>query len=116
MARTLVVCCDGTWQTAADRTNVRRFHDALAVTPTQVPQYFSGVGTLGNPLARLVDGVVGTGLAETVRAAYRWVADTWEPDDRLVLVGFSRGAFTVRSLVGMLTRCGLARFPDGATA
>ena len=115
MARTLVVCCDGTWSTPVDDTNVRRFHDALATSPTQQPQYFSGVGTRGNPLSRLVDGVTGAGLPETIRAAYRWIADVWAPGDRLVLVGFSRGAFTVRSLVGMLTRCGLARFPAGAS-
>jgi uncharacterized protein (DUF2235 family) len=115
--RRLVVCCDGTWNTPSDATNVRRLFDRLATTDTQRPHYFPGVGTAGNPLRRALDGAFGVGLSENVREVYRWIADVWVPGDELVFVGFSRGAFTVRSTVGMLTRCGLVRFdPDSDDA
>ncbi|MHC1560685.1 DUF2235 domain-containing protein [Actinomycetospora sp. C-140] len=110
VTRRLVVCCDGTWNTATDRTNVRRLYDRLAATDDQVPRYFPGVGTDGGPVRRVLDGALGLGLAAHIAEAYRWLAETFSPGDELVLLGFSRGAFTVRSLVGMLARCGLVAF------
>ncbi len=112
--RRLVVCCDGTWNTPSDATNVRRLYDRLATTDTQTPRYFPGVGTVGNSLRRALDGAFGAGLSENVQAVYRWIADVWVPGDELVFLGFSRGAFTVRSAVGMLARCGLVRFDEGS--
>lgn len=111
--RRLVVCCDGTWDTATDRTNVARLHDRLATTEDQLPRYFGGIGTDGGPVRRVLDGAFGLGLADRIREVYRWLAETFRPGDELVLLGFSRGAFTVRSTVGMLARCGLVAFaPD----
>jgi hypothetical protein len=113
VTRRLVVCCDGTWNTASDDTNVRRLYERLATTDDQLPQYFEGLGADGNPVSRLLDGAFGVGLAEAVREVYRWLAETFRPGDELVLLGFSRGAFTVRSVVGMLAQCGLVAFgPD----
>lgn len=110
MTRRLVVCCDGTWNTATDRTNVRRLFDRLAVTEDQLPRYVEGLGADGNVIGRVLDGAFGAGLSEAVREVYRWLAETFRPGDELVFVGFSRGAFTVRSTVGMLAQCGLVAF------
>ncbi|WP_433029752.1 phospholipase effector Tle1 domain-containing protein [Actinomycetospora sp. CA-053990] len=111
--RRLVVSCDGTWNTATDDTNVARLHARLATADDQLPRYFPGVGTDGGPLRRVLDGALGTDLGEHVREVYRWLAETFRPGDELVLLGFSRGAFTVRSTVGMLAQCGLVAFsPD----
>ena len=111
--RRLVVSCDGTWNTATDDTNVARLHARLATTDDQLPRYFPGVGTDGGPVRRVLDGALGTDLGEHVREVYRWLAETFRPGDELVLLGFSRGAFTVRSTVGMLAQCGLVAFtPD----
>jgi hypothetical protein len=110
VTRRLVVCCDGTWNTASDDTNVRRLYERLARTDDQLPRYFEGLGADGNPVSRLLDGAFGVGLAEAVREVYRWLAETFRPGDELVLLGFSRGAFTVRSVVGMLAQCGLVVF------
>lgn len=111
--RRLVICCDGTWDTPSDRTNVSLVADALAEGPEQVVRYFGGVGTDSDPLTRLLEGALGLGLNARVREAYTWLAENWRPGDEIVLLGFSRGAFTVRSLAGMLAACGLVAFaPD----
>ncbi|GAA4864799.1 T6SS phospholipase effector Tle1-like catalytic domain-containing protein [Actinomycetospora straminea] len=113
VTRRLVVCCDGTWNTATDRTNVGRLFDRLAATEDQVPRYFEGLGADGDPIGRVIDGAFGAGLPEAVREVYRWLAETFRPGDELVFLGFSRGAFTVRSTVGMLAQCGLVAFTTG---
>lgn len=113
VTRRLVVCCDGTWNTATDRTNVARLYDRLATTDEQLPRYFAGLGTDGGPVRRVLDGAFGAGLPEAIREIYRWLAETFRPGDELVLLGYSRGAFTARSTVGMLAACGLVAFsPD----
>ena len=75
--RYLVVCCDGTWNRADQRsagvpcpTNVRLIHNALQPTENQLVQYFSGVGTDGGLLRRVVSGGVGLGLSRNIMNAY----------------------------------------------
>lgn len=115
----LVICCDGTWNTPdeSDRgipapTNVTRLAEAVLPRAGQVEQlafYHPGVGTSGTWLARLVDGYTGQGVAQNILQAYRFLVDYFEPGDRLFLFGFSRGAFTVRSLAGLVRCCGILR-------
>ena len=108
----LVVCADGTWKSRDDRsdaTNVEKLCDAvLPVAADGTPQrarYFPGVGT--SRRERLLGGAFGVGLSRNVQESYRWLAQEWEPGDELFLFGFSRGAFTVRSLAGMVRNVGL---------
>ncbi|MBK5958017.1 hypothetical protein CCR97_07305 [Rhodoplanes elegans] len=119
----LVVCCDGTWNTPDDLdggvpapTNVRKLFNAVAkVDADGKPQktyYNAGVGTEGGWWNRAVGGGAGAGLARNVKSAYQWLAYNFRPDDRIFLFGFSRGAFTVRSLAGMINRCGLLDITD----
>jgi Uncharacterized alpha/beta hydrolase domain (DUF2235) len=109
--RHLIVCCDGTWQTPRQRTNVFLLSEALAGADAggapQVSRYFEGVGAVGSLGARASGGVAGVGLSRSVRDAYGWLAESYRPGDRIALFGFSRGAYTVRSLAGMITACGL---------
>jgi uncharacterized protein (DUF2235 family) len=109
--RHLVACCDGTWQTPRNRTNVHRLAEALARSDgngvVQECRYFEGVGAVGSVAARLTGGVAGEGLSQNVRDAYLSLATTYQAGDRISLFGFSRGAFTVRSLAGMISACGL---------
>lgn len=111
--RRLVVCCDGTWSTASRTapTNVVRLHRALAeVGDDGVPQrscYVEGVGT--RPLERLLGGVFGFGLSANVQDGYRFLVETFEPGDELFLLGFSRGAYTARSLAGLVRNVGVLR-------
>jgi uncharacterized protein (DUF2235 family) len=111
--RNLVVCCDGTWNTPEQPsvTNVFRLRNALgekdAEGNQQLSYYQSGVGTRGGLLPWLLGGISGVGLSHDVMGAYRWLTATYEPGDRIALFGFSRGAYTVRSLAGMISACGL---------
>ena len=114
----LTVSCDGTWNTPEQRqfdipapTNVVRLHNAIA-TPRpagreQRKYYHPGVGTDGSLLDRAKGGAYGRGLGQNVLSAYAWLAHNYEPGDQIYLFGFSRGAFTVRSLGGFIGRCGL---------
>lgn len=112
MPKSLIVCCDGTWQTLNQRqpTNVNLI--ARCVAPrnaageAQIVYYDAGVGTAGG-LDRLKGGGFGDGLNENIRAAYRFLCMNYEEGDRIYLVGFSRGAYTVRSLAGLLYCSGL---------
>ncbi len=109
----LVVCCDGTWNTARkpSPTNVVRLHEALlARAPDgvgQVGHYVEGVGT--RPLERLLGGVFGFGLSANVQEGYAFLVEHFEPGDELFLVGFSRGAYTARSLAGLVRNVGVLR-------
>jgi len=116
--RNLVVCCDGTWNTPDQEkggvpvpTNVVRLFNALAdrddAGNEQVKYYHPGVGTDGTWWQKLSGGSLGVGLDQHVMSGYRWLGGQYQPGDRTFLVGFSRGAFTARSLGGMITRCGL---------
>jgi uncharacterized protein (DUF2235 family) len=106
----LIVCCDGTWNTPEDEsvTNVRRLYNALAQRGEdggpQLAYYQPGVGTLRN---RLLGGAAGLGLSHNVMDAYLWLTMRYEPGDRISLFGFSRGAYTARSLAAMISACGL---------
>ncbi|GAA2287115.1 DUF2235 domain-containing protein [Streptomyces atrovirens] len=113
MAKRLVVCCDGTWNFAdqPSKTNVAKV--ALSVRPgsaagkEQRVYYHSGVGT--HRRERLRGGAFGAGLSRNVVDAYRFLVETYEPDDELFLFGFSRGAFTARSLAGLVHNSGILR-------
>lgn len=112
--RHLVVCCDGTWNTPDQQqqgqpapTNVARLYHAVADREDQLRYYHPGVGTGPGLLAHLEGGLVGKGLSDNIKSAYGWLARNYRPGDAIHLFGFSRGAFTVRSLGGMIRRCGL---------
>lgn len=131
----IVICCDGTGQTiraarppgvgdsgatrinATGKSNVLRLFDlAEKDSADQIAFYDPGIGTFpgfereSRPLRRLRnvrDEWLGTGLMENVGEAYKFLMDNYEPGDRVYLFGFSRGAFTVRALAGMLRSVGL---------
>lgn len=114
----LFVCCDGTWNSESDQfqgvpvpTNVVRFFNALSEHGDdgveQLRYYHVGIGANEGRVRRLVDGALGLGLSRDIRTAYKWLSDHYEEGSEIFVIGFSRGAFTARSLVGMLHHCGL---------
>ena len=112
--RHLVVCCDGTWNTPEQKsagvpcpTNVVKLFNACREDAHQLRYYHPGVGTEGSALRRTLDGGLGRGLDRNIQSAYRWLCRQYQSGDRIFLFGFSRGAYTVRSLAGMMTACGL---------
>jgi uncharacterized protein (DUF2235 family) len=100
---------DGTWNTADDNTNVWRLKSLLAGAGAdglrQISYYHKGVGTTFG--SRLRGGMLGYGLNDEIIRAYEWLIDNYNPSDELFIFGFSRGAYTARSLSGLIAKCGL---------
>jgi hypothetical protein len=90
-------------------TNVAKLALCLSVgvDSDQVVFYEPGVGTHGDQ--RWIGGGFGYGLSENIRNCYGYLAREYEPGDDLFLFGFSRGAYTARSLAGLIRNCGLLR-------
>lgn len=120
----LVVFCDGTWNTPDETsdgvpcpTNVVRMAEAIKDAGKggveQRVFYDPGVGSSGGWLQRLFDGATGTGISRNILDGYRYLIYNYEPGDELYFFGFSRGAFTARSLAGLICNSGLLR-PDAA--
>lgn len=109
----LVVCCDGTWNLPdqVSPTNVAKLALGLADASVdgvgQALYYHRGVGT--SRWERLTGGAFGLGLSRNVRDCYRFVVECYEPGDQLYFFGFSRGAFTARSTVGLIRNAGILR-------
>jgi len=106
MPKRIVLFSDGTWNTWSGRqTNVVRLCRLLAEIPgEQLIQYDPGVGT---GLLKLAGGAFGVGISRNIKDLYRFLVRHYEPGDLVYLFGFSRGAFTVRSLGGLLEVCGI---------
>ena len=115
----IVIACDGTWSRldAARQTNVAKLAEAvLPLAPDGVPQivcHLDGVGSgrgtgrLARALDRALGGALGLGLEATLVEAYRFLVLTYAPGDDIQLFGFSRGAYTARSLAGLIRACGI---------
>ena len=105
--RVVAFCADGTWDKATSRTNVYKLFKTVVTSGDQLPLYDDGVGADGAALVMVLGGAFGTGLWKKIREGYTQIAHVYEPGDDLYLFGFSRGAFTARSLAGMIAICGL---------
>src|SRR6476661_2020730 len=111
----LVICCDGTWNRPdSDHvTNIEKIARTVATDLSstdgvqQLVLYLAGVGAGSYAADRLLGGAFGFGLFANVRNGYRFLALNYEPGDEIFVFGFSRGANTARSLVGMVGRVGL---------
>ncbi|MGY3388076.1 uncharacterized protein (DUF2235 family) [Bradyrhizobium sp. USDA 3311] len=107
--RKLVLFADGTGNAfTAQESSVWRLYEALDHTqPDQITHYIKGVGTAGwAPLAAL-DGATGFGVPSNVRKLYRFLCWNWREGDEIYIFGFSRGAFTARTLASMIASQGL---------
>ncbi len=107
MSKRIVFCADGTWDSSATQTNVYKLFKCLSVTADQMPFYDDGVGADGNPLWKLLGGAFGTGLWNKIKEGYTKISQVYEAGDSVFIFGFSRGAYTARSLAGMIAACGL---------
>jgi uncharacterized protein (DUF2235 family) len=123
----LIVCCDGTWQSARQEnlTNIAKIamhaahEDDSGVR--QIVYYDSGVGAtfdadddnllneIGDWLDKKLGGAIGDGLEEKIFDAYRFLAFNYSPGDEIFIFGFSRGAYTARSLCGLIYASGLVK-------
>ncbi|MFJ9366260.1 DUF2235 domain-containing protein [Nocardia sp. NPDC101769] len=116
----LVVCCDGTWKAESSSTvsNIVKIAETVKLTGTdregksvgQRINYVSGPGSRGFMSDKLLGGAFGLGLEANLSAAYWQLALNWEPGDEIYIFGFSRGAYTARSLAGMINRLGILTY------
>ena len=122
-SKNLVICCDGTGNEISENiSNVLKLYRCLRKTdrtqPRQMVFYDPGVGTVTEPTTwhrlkaniNLVLGLAtGYGLDDNVLSAYCFLVEHYAPGDRIYLFGFSRGAYTVRVLAGLIHKVGLVR-------
>ncbi|MGH9255866.1 MAG: DUF2235 domain-containing protein [Vicinamibacterales bacterium] len=122
--KNIVICSDGTGNTNVKNrgTNVFKLFEAVDVNGhrtnpnlrRQLAFYDDGVGTQELRWIRAFAGATGYGLSRNVKQLYRELCRVYEPGDSIYLFGFSRGAFTVRTLAGLITDCGILS-PDDPT-
>ena len=113
MSKKIILCADGTWNTPhgpsalPNDTNVRKLYSLLAEDPSQLKYYDSGVGTDGTPFEHFFGGSMGAGLFQKIQDGYEFLSYVWDPGDEIYTFGFSRGAYTARSLAGMIALFGV---------
>ncbi|MFI6401796.1 DUF2235 domain-containing protein [Streptomyces sp. NPDC050548] len=109
MAKRLIVCCDGTWTFADPRgsSNVFKIAQLIRGRGADAEQrvYYQSGG--GIRRWRLFGGSLGVGLTRNVIDAYGFLIHNYEPGDQLYLFGFSRGAYTARTLAGLVRSSGI---------
>ena len=115
----IIVCCDGTWNKPGStergqpvETNVEKLYKAVQTKNTitaQVKFYGPGVGTGFAITDQLLGGGTGMGIDQNIQDAYKFLMWSYEPGDEIYLFGFSRGAYTVRSLSGLIRNCGIMK-------
>jgi uncharacterized protein (DUF2235 family) len=114
--RNLVLLFDGTWNNRKDKTNVLRMRQSIDSRgehdPQQPCRYLTGVGTSWH--SWLTGGLFGRGLSENILEGYAWLSRRHRPGERIFVLGFSRGAYSARSCVGLIRKCGLLNAPDQA--
>lgn len=120
MTKRIVICADGTWNKPEQNikedfaTNVLKLARAIKPrasdgTPQQV-FYDMGVGSYYDSN---IGGATGRGLNKNIMDNYRYIVQNYSSGDELYFFGFSRGAYTVRSLCGLINNCGILKRPDG---
>lgn len=105
-AKRLAVFLDGTWNEPGDNTNVWRLRSLLAPTASDgtVQLHYYDPGPSG-----FKGGTFGKGVSKNVVQAYEWLIDHYNDGDDIFIFGFSRGAYTARSLAGFITKYGLLK-------
>src|SRR5436190_12104244 len=118
--KNIVVCCDGTGNEISENiSNVLKLYRCLRKSGKAAPQivfYDPGVGTLARPdpwqklkqdFNAILGLATGYGLDDNVLRAYEFLANNYEDGDDVYMFGFSRGAYTVRVLAGLIHKVGL---------
>jgi len=116
-SRNLIVLSDGTGNSAATpfKTNVWRLYQALQLTDgSQVAVFGDGVGTSSVKFLRVLGLALGIGVKRNVLNLYKFLCRNYNSGDRIWAFGFSRGAFTIRVLVGLIHHEGLVSFTSEA--
>jgi len=108
VGKRLALFLDGTWNTINDNTNVWRLKSlCINDRDMQLTYYDPGVGT--GVLDKYSGGIFGRGIDDHVINGYKWLVENYDDGDDIFIFGFSRGAYTARSLSGLIGKCGLLK-------
>lgn len=114
----IVICADGTWNGPEEDieknqpTNVLRFARAIEPSSGSTKQHVFYDWGLGAYHDRVIAGATGKGIHKNILDGYRYIVQNYSEGDRIYLFGFSRGAYTIRSLCGLINNCGILRRVD----
>lgn len=112
----ICILYDGTWNKRDSDTNVHATWRAIRSEGREDPEqpvfYDEGVGT--HWYDRVRGGLFGHGLSKNIRQGWDWLSHHYAPGDEIYVFGFSRGAYTARSLVGLIRKCGVLHTPSEA--
>ena len=121
MKKRIVICADGTWSRPEKNpekdfpTNVLKLARAIQPMGTgNIPQqvfYDWGIGSYYDPV---IGGATGKGLHKNIMDDYRYIVQNYASGDEIYLFGFSRGAYTIRCLCGMINNCGIIKRSDAS--
>jgi uncharacterized protein (DUF2235 family) len=103
----LAIFLDGTFNTLNNNTNVWRLKSLTVDNSDQRVYYSQGVGTQRGEVIR--GGVAGYGIDDEIIEAYTWLIQNFDDGDEIFIFGFSRGAYTARSLSGLISKCGVMK-------
>lgn len=115
----IIICADGTWNRPEEDldkdfpTNVLKFGRGIASKKEEIKQvvfYDWGIGSYHDNFA---GGALGKGLEKNIKDCYRFLIHNYEIDDEIYLFGFSRGAYTIRSLCGLINNCSILKSSEG---
>ncbi len=116
MNKKIVICADGTWNRPEENpkkefpTNVLKLARAISpIANDKKPQqvfYDWGIGSYSD---KVVGGITGKGLHKNIMDDYRYIVQNYSEGDELYLFGFSRGAYTIRCLCGLINNCGILK-------
>jgi len=114
----IVVCADGTWNRPEEdsekdhATNVLKIARAIKPNAQGVVQHVFYDWGLGSYHSSVSAGITGKGIHKNILDGYRYIVQNYEPGNKIYLFGFSRGAYTVRALCGLINNCGIVKRPD----
>ena len=112
MNKNIILCSDGTGNSELKGrgTNVFKLYEAIDRFDSTTPQiafYDDGVGTESNKYLKMITGALGIGLSRNARQLYTHLVHSYTPGDKIYVFGFSRGAYTVRTLAGFILETGI---------
>lgn len=114
----IVICADGTWNRPEEdlekdhATNVLKLARAISPRSGDVKQHVFYDWGLGSYHSGIRAGVTGHGIHKNILDGYRYIVQNYAPGDKIYLFGFSRGAYTVRALSGLINNCGIVKRPE----
>ena len=115
----IVICADGTWNRPEKNLKEDFASNVLKLARGIKPLSSTGISQqvfydwgIGSYYDAQVGGVTGRGMQKNIMDNYRYIVQNYSPGDEIYLFGFSRGAYTVRALCGLINNCGILKRPD----